>query len=91
MTIKRPVIVPVDQRYIDLQVELHNHPELLAKLAQTAPDMADKLACIATHLGLAVETVLDIESVHKMMAGFTEELKNSRQLLILPGSTHWRH
>jgi len=91
MTIKRPVIVPVDQRYIDLQVELHNHPELLSKLAQTAPDMADKLACIATHLGLAVETVLDIESVHKMMAGFTEELKNSRQLLILPAHSNWRH
>ena len=91
MTIKRPVIVPVDQRYIDLQVELHNHPELLSKLAQTAPDMADKLACIATHLGLAVETVLDIESVHKMMAGFTEELKKSRQLLILPMQSLRRH
>lgn len=91
MTIKRPVIVPVDQRYIDLQVELHNHPELLSKLAQTAPDMADKLACIATHLGLAVETVLDIEQVHKMMAGFTEELKKSRQLLILPMQSLRRH
>ena len=35
--------------------------------------------------------VLDVELVHQMMAGFTEELKKSRQLLILPVSTNWRH
>lgn len=89
--LKRPVIVPTDQRYVDLQVELINHPELLSQLNKTPPDMGDKLACIATYLGLPVEAVLDVESVHKMMAGFTEELKKRRQLLILPMQSLKRH
>ena len=89
--LKRPVIIRVDQRYIDLQIELANHPELLSQLNSTPPDMGDKLACIATYLGLPVEAVLDVESVHKMMAGFTEELKKHRQLLILPMQSLRRH
>ncbi len=89
--LKRPVIVRVDQRYIDLQIELTNHPELLSLLNKTPPDMSDKLACIATYLGIPIETVLDIESVHKMMAGFTEELKKRRQLLILTMQSLRRH
>jgi len=89
--LKRPVIVHVDQRYIDLQIELANHPELLSQLSRTPPDMGDKLACIATYLGIPVEAILDMESVHKMMAGFTEELKKRRQLLILPMQSLRRH
>ena len=71
----RPVIVMVDQRYIALQAELANHPELLEKLAKTQPKMSAKLACIAEYLGVSLDMILTVDEIHRMMEMFTEALR----------------
>ena len=78
MELRRPKIIMVDQRYIDLQAELVNHPELMEKLNKTEPRMAAKLACIAEHLGVSLDMILTVDEVHRMMEMFTEALRKRR-------------
>jgi len=59
------------------------------KLAKTPPDIRDKLACIATHLGIPMDSVLSVELMHQMMEGFTVELRKQRSILIVPGDRQW--
>ena len=83
------IIHYMDQRYLDLQQELVHHPALNLKLAKTPPDIRDKMACIATHLGIPMDSVLDVEMMHQTMAGFTRELRKQRSILIVPGDKQW--
>lgn len=85
------IIHYMDQRYLDLQQELVHHPALNLKLAKTPPDIRDKLACIATHLGIPMDSVLSVELMHKMMEGFTVELRKQRSILIVPTAGGWSH
>ena len=78
MELRRPKIIMVDQRYIALQEEITNHPELLEKLAKTQPKMAAKLACIAEYLGVSLDMILTVDEIHRMMEMFTEALYKRR-------------
>ena len=85
------IIHYMDQRYLDLQQELINHPALNIKMAKTSPDIRDKLACIATHLGIPMDTILDVEMMHQTMEVFTRELRKQRSILIIPVPGGWSH
>ena len=87
--LKRPTITMFDQRYVDLQHELRHHPALCIKMAKAGKELEDKLACIATHLGMAIDKALDTEEIHQLMAGFTEELRKQRSIIITPGDQRW--
>ena len=88
---ERKVIMQFDPRYLELQEELKHHPALCIKLSKTGLDIRDKLSCIATHLGLAIDEVLDVELVHQMMAGFTKELRKQRSILVVTTAGGWSH
>jgi len=88
---ERKVIMNFDSRYLELQEELKYHPALCVKLNKTSSDIRDKLSCIATHLGMTVDAVLDVELVHQMMEGFTKELRKQRSILVVPTAGGWSH
>lgn len=84
----RPTIVMVDQRYIALQAEIVNHPELLKKLAKAQPRMAAKLACIAEYLGVSLDMTLTVDEIHRMMEMFTKALIKKREQMVLTSSIY---
>lgn len=86
--VNRPVVVMVDQRYIALQAEIVNHPELLEKLAKTQPRMAAKLACIADYLGVSLDMILTVDEIHRMMEMFTKALIKKRKPMVLTSSIY---
>lgn len=83
--IKRPVIQLVDPRYLELQRELCNHPELQAKLRE-CNELGPKMACIGLYLGVGMDLVLDIEQIHQLMERYTQALRAKRTMIILPVS-----
>lgn len=87
--LKRQTITMFDQRYVDLQHELRYHPALCIKMAKAGKELEDKLACIATHLGIAIDKALDHEELHRLMEGFTQELRKQRSIIITPGDQRW--
>jgi len=87
--LKRPTITMFDPRYVELQYELRYHPALCLKMAAAGKELADKLGCIATHLGIAIDRAMELEELHQLMAGFTEELRKQRSIVITPGDSRW--
>ncbi len=86
--VNRPTIVMVDPRYIALQAEIVNHPELLEKMAKVQPRMAAKLACIAEYLGVSLDMILTVDEIHRMMEMFTKALIKKREHMVLTSSIY---
>lgn len=80
--LKRPVVVMCDQRYVELQRELLEHPKLLNKVREANNDLGSKLAAIADYVGLTIDVTLDVEGVHILMENFTQRLRSMRVTVI---------
>ena len=87
--VKEVRIVYFDQRILDLQTEISEHPKLVEKLSSNpGADIQDKIALVAIYANLMIDKVFKTdEEIYQLCEWLTGELRKIRSPIIMLDSS----